>query len=423
MPLPEYNYKCFRCRKEYTPEEIEEQIIYICPNCGRLRERMPLNGVLLVNYYYDTIQPDYSLDFFSWLSPGKFWKYPGLWPLNYSDNPENPYDFVSAAQLNRLAVTGSPYQQITDTLSIMDDTLNPTLSYKDRASILVCLKAMELGLTNISTASTGNAASSLAGICSRLGLTAHIFIPKSIPKGKLLQIQASGAKIYLVDGTYDDAFDLCNEVSKNRKWYNRNTGYNPLTIEGKKSAAYDLYISTRGKLPKTIFVPVGDGVILSGLFKGFEELVKLNLIEKVPTLVAVQSEGSNAVVKYVNGKKFEAEPTNTIADSISSEVPRNLYMAGHAIVESDGYAISVSDEEIIESQKELARNFGVFCEPSAAASYAGYKIAALSKLVDEKESSLLMITGNGLKDTGVVESWIKTPEVKSVDVWKEMLTE
>ncbi len=174
----------------------------------------------------------------------------------------------------------------------MDETRNPTLSYKDRASFLVALKAKELRINEISTASTGNAGSSLAGICSRLGLTSHIFVPSSIPKAKRIQIQSYGANIYLVDGTYDDAFDICLEISKEKNWFNRNTAYNPLTIEGKKSAAYDIFISSQGKLPDVIFVPVGDGVIISGIYKGFYDLKKLGWIEKIPKLIAVQAEGS-----------------------------------------------------------------------------------------------------------------------------------
>jgi threonine synthase len=417
-----YNYKCFRCKKEYSPAEIESQFVYLCPNCGRAREKKPLFGALLVNYDYEALETKYNSEFFFKITAGQFWKYPALWPLNISEDPDNPYEFIDTSKLNRLTTNANPLQKISDALSVFDDTLNPTLSYKDRASILVCVKAIELGIKDIATASTGNAASSLAGICARLGLNAHIFVPKSIPQAKLIQIQSYGASVYLVEGTYDDAFDLCNEICKSKGWFNRNTAYNPLTIEGKKSAAYDIYISSRGNLPRSIFVPVGDGVIISGLFKGFEELEKLNLIEKMPTLVAVQAEGSNAVVRYINGKNFEPIPTNTLADSIDAETPKNLFMAAHAIVESDGYAISVGDDEIMESQKELALDHGVLCEPSAAAAYTGYKIASLSKLVDENENSLLMITGNGLKDLGALETWTKTPEVKTVDDWKDILS-
>ncbi|MDZ7765980.1 MAG: pyridoxal-phosphate dependent enzyme [Melioribacteraceae bacterium] len=222
-------------------------------------------------------------------------------------------------------------------LYFQDETRNPTYSYKDRASILVALKAKELGINEIAAASTGNAGSSLAGICARLGLTSHIFVPKNIPEAKRIQIQSYGANIYIVDGDYDQAFDLCLEISQNNNWYNRNTAYNPLTIEGKKSAAFDIYINTKGNLPDYIFVPVGDGVIISGIYKGFVELKKLELIDRLPKLIAVQAEGSPAVVNYLASGKFDYKPAHTIADSISAGAPRNLYMAAEAVKESKGF--------------------------------------------------------------------------------------
>ncbi len=157
----------------------------------------------------------------------------------------------------------------------MDDTRNPTLSYKDRASSVVVLKALEMGINEIAAASTGNAGSSLQEYVHDLGLKARIYVPKNIPDAKRIQIEAYGAKLEIVDGDYDKAFDVCLEESKKNNWYNRNTAYNPLTIEGKKSAAYDIFISSKGNIPDIIFIPVGDGVIISGIYKGFKELLAL----------------------------------------------------------------------------------------------------------------------------------------------------
>ncbi|PIQ11533.1 MAG: threonine synthase [Ignavibacteriales bacterium CG18_big_fil_WC_8_21_14_2_50_31_20] len=279
----------------------------------------------------------------------------------------------------------------------MDETRNPTLSYKDRASSLVALKAIELGINEIAAASTGNAGSSLAGICARLSLKSHIYVPKNIPNAKRIQIEAYGANIVVVDGDYDFAFDKCLEDSKTNNWYNRNTAYNPLTIEGKKSAAYDIFIQTNGKIPDVIFVPVGDGVIISGIYKGFSELLKLGWIEKLPQLIGVQSEKSDAVVRYINNNEFVYKPATTIADSISAGAPRNLYFAVNAIKESFGEAISVSDKNILQSQKEFIVETGVLCEPSSAATYAAYKIFLDENRLQNK-TVLLLITGNGLKD-------------------------
>jgi threonine synthase len=304
----------------------------------------------------------------------------------------------------------------------MDETRNPTLSYKDRASLLVTLKALELGITEISAASTGNAGSSLAGICARLGIKSHIFVPSSIPETKRIQIQSFGANIYLVEGTYDDAFDLCLEVSATKKWYNRNTAYNPLTIEGKKSAAYDIFISSKGKLPDIIFIPVGDGVIISGIYKGFAELQELGWIDKLPKLIAVQADGSDALVRYLEKNIFDFVPAKTIADSISAGAPRNLYMAADAVKSTNGTAISVSDEEILSAQKELAQKFGIIAEPSSAATLAGFKKINEAGHINPDEIVMLLITGNGLKDSGVLNRWNKKPSSRSYSAWKDMLS-
>ena len=323
-------------------------------------------------------------------------------------------------KLERLALNRSSFLKFNFEdfpIFIQDETRNPTLSYKDRASIITAIKGIQLGAKEIAAASTGNAGSSLAGICARLGINSHIFVPKNIPDAKRIQIQSFGANIYKVNGSYDDAFDLCLEVSAAKKWYNRNTAYNPLTIEGKKSAAYDIFISSKGIIPEKIIVPVGDGVILSGIYKGFQELFLLGWIEKLPQFIAVQAEGSNALIRYMKSGKFEFIPAETIADSISTGAPRNLYMAADAIEKSGGRAISVTDDEIISAQKIVAQEFGILSEPSSAATMAGYIKLKNENQINEKDKILLLITGNGLKDTNSLLNWNLSPKALSYNEW------
>ena len=229
-------------------------------------------------------------------------------------------------------------------------------------------------------------------------MSARIYVPKNIPYAKRIQIEAYGAKLEVVDGDYDKAFDVCLEDSKTNNWYNRNTAYNPLTIEGKKSAAYDIFILSQGDIPDVIFVPVGDGVIISGIYKGFKELLTLGWIEKLPKFIAVQSTGSDALVRYLEINKFEFKPANSIADSISAGAPRNLYMAADAVKESKGFPIAVSDEEILSAQKKFIKQTGILCEPSSASVYAAYKKLLAEAKLNSAEKILLIITGNGLKD-------------------------
>jgi threonine synthase len=299
-----------------------------------------------------------------------------------------------------------------------DDTRNPTLSFKDRASSLVALKALQLEISDISVASTGNAASSLAGICARLGLNAYIFVPASILEEKLIQMQSFRASIYIVNGNYDQAFDLCVEISHAKGWYNRNTAYNPLTIEGKKSAAYDLFISMKGDLPDVIFVPVGDGVVIAGIYKGLWELQQLGWIEMMPKLIAIQAKGSDALVRYFKRGSFEYKTPATNADSISAGAPRNLYMAASLVKESGGEALVVSDQKILESQKILAQQMGLLVEPAAATSFAGY--LKYNEKISDKEKVLIMLTGNGLKDVRALKQWNQKLDSHTPEQWREI---
>jgi threonine synthase len=417
--MNEYFYKCLNCSKEFSSELIENESHYLCPACGIAEKNKPLIGVLQIVYYYDSLKKIISRDKFLNYEPGKFWLYPELWPLHFSANEE----FVKGIpdeRLERLAFNSSSFLKYSledFPILIQDETRNPTLSYKDRASIITAVKGIQLGVNEIAAASTGNAGSSLAGICARLGINSHIFVPETIPDAKRIQIQSFGANIYKVNGSYDDAFDLCLEVSSAKKWYNRNTAYNPLTIEGKKSAAYDIFISSKGIIPDKILVPVGDGVILSGIYKGFQELLLLGWIEKLPQFIAVQAEGSNALVRYIKSGKFEFVPAETIADSISAGAPRNLFMAADAIKRSGGIAISVTDDEIISAQKIVARTFGILSEPSSASAMAGYIKLKNENRIDKKDKVLVLITGNGLKDTNSLMKWNVSPKALSYNEW------
>lgn len=411
--MKSYIYKCYDCGKQFSSKQIEENFVYLCPGCGKSGRNKPLRGVLTVQYDYDEIKKKISKNKFLKLTPGKLWEYPLLWPIK---------KFPDSGTLSILQLNNNPV--IKNTISgkeflLFDDTRNPTLSYKDRASILVGLKALELGVKEISAASTGNAGSSLAGICARLGIKAHIFVPSTIPEAKRIQIQAYGANIYLVGRTYDDAFDLCLEFSSAKKIYNRNTAYNPLTIEGKKSSAFDMFIQLNGKLPDYIFVPVGDGVIISGLFKGFYDLKKLGWIKKYPRLIAVQAKGSAALVRYIEKGKFQFRNASTIADSISASAPRNLYMAAAVVKQSNGAALSVSDKEILEAQKNISSS-GILVEPSCAASYAGYLKFIKSNKISSNAKVMLILTGNGLKDTSAMLKWNSKPPIYSFDKLRKL---
>jgi threonine synthase len=402
--MEKYYYKCFDCGGRYGMDEIEKELIYLCPSCGTVEKNKPLRGILSVEYDYRSISMSRSKEELLNLRPGKFWEYDYLWPLESEDGKiagldEDKLKLISLSEnsIQKLNYNGFDFY-------ILDDTLNPTLSFKDRASSLVALKAIQLGIREIAAASTGNAGSSLAGICARLGLKSKIFVPKGIPEAKRIQIQSYGAELVLVDGDYDLAFDTCLDLSSANRWYNRNTAYNPLTIEGKKSGAYDIFISLKGIIPSIIFIPTGDGVILAGLYKGFRELHQLGWIDEMPQFIAVQAAGANAFVRYRRSGKFEYSPAKSAADSICAGAPRALYPANDALVKTKGDAVEVTEAEILEAQKYAARNYGILIEPSSSAGFASFRKYADSGKLNGL-NALCLFTGNGLKDLSALKNW------------------
>jgi threonine synthase len=182
-------------------------------------------------------------------------------------------------------------------LWIKNDALNPSGSYKDRASQIVVADAVQKGVEEIVAASTGNAASSLACIAASVGKKAVIFAPESAPPAKLIQIQVHGAKLNKVKGTYDDAFKAALDYSATHECICRNTGYHPLTVDGKKSAGLEIFLQS-GKVPDWIVIPVGDGVILTGIHKAFMDLMHSGITDKLPRLLAVQADSSDAITSY-----------------------------------------------------------------------------------------------------------------------------
>ena len=281
-------------------------------------------------------------------------------------------------------------------LLLKDDTRNPTGSLKDRASVLVAAQAKVLGIREVVAASTGNAGSSIAGIGAAAGLDVVLFIPASAPPGKLVQSRQYGAAVNEVDGTYDDAYERALDYAEERGALCRNTGLNPMTVEGKKTVAVEI-VKQLGGAPDTVFVPVGDGAILAGVYRGFEDMVRLGSIRAVPKIYAVQARGSDAIARAMDtGFPVDPRETDTVADSLSVKVPRNGRMALAKLVEHAGSCVTVSDVEILRAQLLLSSRAGVFAEPSAAASLAGF--IAVSETIDRESTVVLLITGTGLKD-------------------------
>lgn len=378
------NWRCTNCGNEYELDEVH----YLCPQCSKKWiGGVPLIGVLEAFFDYQAIKQEWDKQ----PDPGVF---SVLEEKFYPPLPVGNTPFFRPERLNK--------NLNLPNLFIKNDALNPSGSLKDRASQLVVADAIRLGVDKIVCASTGNAASSLASICAAAGKEAIIFVPKSIPEAKLIQIKVHKAKLYTVSGTYDDAFNSALAYSANNDCLNRNTAFNPLTIEGKKSAGIEIFLQLN-EVPDWIIIPVGDGVILGGIYKAFKDLKSAGIIEKLPKLLSVQAESSDAITSYwETGSYHNANHPYTIADSISVKTPANAHWAVNALYQTQGKSVRVSDEEILSDQKYLAQMTGIFAEPSSAAVFSGLKKALTQKWIKPEEKIVLLITGTGLKDINAV---------------------
>ncbi|MDD2922197.1 MAG: threonine synthase [Anaerolineales bacterium] len=391
-------YKCSLCGTEY----LQGQVTYTCPKDG---------GNLDVILDYEIIKKKFQPEDITSRTESSLWRYLPLLPVDEpagASTPLHAAGWTPVFALPRLAKNLN-----LKYLWLKDESRNPTASFKDRASAVVVTRAREIKADVIVTASTGNAGAALAGMSAAVGQKAIIFAPKSAPQAKVAQLLIFGAKVILVDGTYDDAFDLTVQASKEFGWYCRNTGYNPFTLEGKKTAAFEIWewwLKTHrdwhkkdstldNHSPLTVFVSVGDGNIISGIHKGFKDLLALGWIPNMPRIIGVQAEGSAAIANAFNANTEIITPVsaNTLADSISVDLPRDGVRAVRAAKQTDGAYITVSDDEIIKAIAELGK-MGVFPEPAGATAYAGVVKAAALGLIHSDDPILALNTGSGLKD-------------------------
>jgi threonine synthase len=289
-------------------------------------------------------------------------------------------------------------------LWVKDEGRNPTASFKDRASAVVVARARQIGAGVVVTASTGNAGAALAGMAAAIGQRAIIFAPRTAPPAKVAQLLVFGAQVILVDGNYDAAFDLTVQAADEFGWYCRNTGYNPFTVEGKKTAAYEIWeqVLLRHEFtrPLCVFVSVGDGNIISGIHKGFKDLVELGWLGQMPRLFGVQAQESAAVANAFAAGTEQIVPVHatTLADSISVDLPRDGVRAVRAARQTGGAYVCVPDSEILAAIADLGR-VGVFAEPAGATAYAGLRRAVAAGLITSRDPVLVLNTGSGLKDT------------------------
>ena len=364
-------YLCSVCGADYAPHEVQ----YICPKDG--------GNLTVVQDFAALRQQVQAADIIN-SSEASLWRYLPLLPVSEPGGHATPLHAAGWTPTYRPPLL----QQQTGlrALWVKDESRNPTASCKDRASAVVVARAREIGAEVVVTASTGNAGAALAGMAAAAAHQAVIFAPKSAPPAKIAQLLVFGAQVYLVDGNYDQAFDLSIKAAEAFGWYCRNTGFNPFTAEGKKTAAYEIWVqvSVKRKLnkPLCVFVSVGDGNIISGLHKGFKDLQALGWLEEIPRIFGVQSVGSAAIANAFknNTEEISSVQANTLADSISVDMPRDGLRALRAATHTDGAYITVSDESILSAIARLGKE-GIFAEPAAATAFSGLQKAIESGLI------------------------------------------
>jgi len=283
-------------------------------------------------------------------------------------------------------------------LWLKDETRGPSLSNKDRATALVLEQAMKSGTTQVTCASTGNVAVSLAVGAAAAGMEAINFVAADVDDSKLQLMLALGATVIKVHQAYDAAFRLSRAAAREFGWIDRNTGVNPATIEAKKTVAFEIWEQLGREVPDVVVVPVGDGPTLNGMAKGFRELVECRVADRVPRLIGVQAEGCQPIKRaWETGDPVRPTTPATIADGIAVGNPVSGGMAVRDVVRSRGCFVSVTDEGMLDAMRLLATHAGVLAEPAAAAALAGLLVAVEQGLAGRDERIVTLVTGSSLK--------------------------
>lgn len=391
--------RCTLCGGVDPPESGE----YTCARCGPL-------GIREVELDYDAIAMVMSAASLAVDSRRSIERYLPLLPID------------DAATLAPLEVGPSPIYDAPRLASalgvarvwVKNDGQLPTGSLKDRASFVGVARAAAQGKRIIAAASTGNAATSLAGLAASMDLVAHIFVPATAPEAKVAQLCVYGARVFLVSANYDRTYDLCQEAVARFGWYNRSAAVNPYLIEGKKTCGHEIaeQLSTTA-MPDWVAMSVGDGCSIAGCYKGMKEMKRLGLVDRVPRMLAVQASGAAPLTRaWQQGQEtFEPiEDAHTLADSINVGRPRNPVKALRAVRESEGAFVNVEDDAILRWIPRVARSSGVFGEPTAIAAVAGIEAARALGIVHPTHTVLAVITGTGLKDVRSAMRSVTAPQ-------------
>jgi len=385
--------KCMNCGTEF-PLQTE---FFVCPKCGveKVRGISVFRGITEVQYDYEALANSISKEKFD-KRLFNLWRYKEL--LGFGE--ENTVVTLGEGGTPLIKCKKLAEELGLENLWLKNETQNPTHSFKDRESVLAVTKALQLGARHVSCVSSGNAAASLAAYAARAGLKCSVFMPATASKGKIHQSAVYGARTFLIDGIYEEIFELYIEAIKGLDIVESSSGYNRFRPEGDKTIAYEICEQFRWRSPMWIVDNVGNGTHLYGMWKGFKELRNLDLIADTPRMVAIGPIGGAPIVKgFKEGIALpETVSGKSIAEGLVGRWGYDAALALKALKESNGHAEYVSDVEIIEAMKLLASLEGIFAEPSGAACIAGLSKTVETGMVDKGEEVVCIVTGSGFKD-------------------------
>jgi threonine synthase len=381
--------------------------LYCCPTCS---------GILEVRYHHEYLVQAWKENLES-TRPG-IWKHLSLLPLSNAEHiitlSEGDTPLAKAIALSH---------ELGVKTFVKDETRNPTGSFKDRPNSVAISKALELGAKTVALASSGNAAGSLSAYAAKAGVVCVVAVPEDTPHSKLGQILVFGSRVTKVRGTYSDAFKLIKEACKTYGWHNLTSvaSANPYQVEGDKTVAYEMCEQLAWTPPDWVAIPLGAGPLLVGVWKGFKELYELGVIGKLPKMIGVQAEGCSPIVRAFKNGKSDVSPweePHTLAHSIADPLrgySEDGTLTLKSVHQSGGIAESVTDEEMLEAVRLLARTEGLFAEPSAAAAIAVVKKLRGSGSIKPDDIVVPVVTGTGLKSMETLD--VKhVPEVDPDDI-------
>lgn len=394
--------RCVSCGEEYNNDDV----IYTCKKCGSVLELVP-----------ESVDVDKSI------FDGRkdtLWKYKEFIPVDES-------------KIVTLEEGGTPFckcdklgKELGVNLYVKVEGSNPTGSFKDRGMTVGMTKAMELGVSTVGCASTGNTSASLAAYAARAGLRCIVFLPSGkVALGKLAQAMFHGAEVISINGNFDEALEAMTALALEKHLYLLNS-INPFRLEGQKTIGYEILHSLGWQSPDRIILPVGNAGNISAIWKGVSEFYDAGFVDSKPMMTGIQAEGACPITNAFKKHSKEIVPVEnpeTIATAIRIGAPVSYTKALNAIYDSNGYSETVSDEEILSAQKLLARKEGIGVEPASAASIAGLKKLVEMGEIDKGETVTCVVTGHLLKDPNTaIDACTKPVEVDAnLDDLKKLL--